>query len=428
MGDVFIRCDAETARAVQNLLKVAGAEEKIGENAKKAKQSTGELDKAFNELSRKATDFQGLLAQFVRIDPFTALQAGLSVLKAEFDATTGKAREFREELLKVASGSGDFFQREKLAQGLKNFRAPVTGLAERTAAFDAVSDATGGTLDERLALAEQASRAKAFRADPREFGDQLGEMKNIFKDLSLDDLADLTEFTRQNVDKFKGKLDKGGFKFLNEFVASGGDKDEGLSLLLSSFQARQGTEGASAILEALTAKKEFQPLKMGQGLSAEEKAERQFYGMSFSERLAALRADPSLREQVLGSRAGTAKAIFDQDATAFRTGAEEAQRGNLFERQIASGMQDDVNKKEAERIKREIAGERAGEFLSPLDVAIEKERTQVTEYGGGNEYLGYAVTNNPFVQMYESIRKLSKAFDDHRASLEQAKPGTSTEH
>ncbi|GEM_PF-2470104 len=322
MATAKFTLEAEEAKAVQAFLQVRDAQQRVTDGTK---QMTREGKMATDS---HVTGFKNVVTQLVSVAAAVGVaKAAYASWKAEQAEVAAGAIKLGKTLTEVVSGRGDLANLTKIREYVEKNATGGLGMQEASQVYESVGGAMpAADFETMFPVFKKALEARLAGDKPVEFGQTMGEFAGLFVDKSLDDLADMTKVTRELLGRYGGTFNEAGLKVIKRFAASDlGGAEEGLALVLSSFYAGQGAEGATGIIQKLTEDKAVK------GKGAVQLQQKAFYGAGPTERMEMLR-DPAMVKAVFESQATAIQPVIDRYfAGELQTVIKKAQVENIFE-------------------------------------------------------------------------------------------------
>lgn len=391
MGDVFIRVSAETATAVQNLIKVAGAEEKIEGGAKRAKAAVDSLSKAFQGIGKNMTDIRGGAAELfsgLDIGPVKLATDAVNALREAWKKAKHAAREYQEDIADLEAAES-LAKDPKLQNLFDSVNAPGITSKLKVQLYQGLrKDLSGPELED--AFRAMVAQAPAIpQAQLGEYGNLVASLKNMMPKMGLSDVMDAADKIFETT---KGDLSKFDKKSLEQMLDLGMSPERAMGNVLSFGKTEQGTRALQRMVDLSTEQRDFEPLKRGQKVTADEAQLRAFFAETDKQkRFRALEQDASLRQQLMGGNAAEAS-IGLRDA-------------GLYEREVREAIMIDNAQKRLERaLGKPIAEARANEAIreevprmlgngpvAPLMRLEDRQDTMESIAAGGDTEIGKGV-------------------------------------
>lgn len=314
-GNVTVVYDAETAKAVGQLLKVAEANKKIEGSAKGATNAIGQISQANMKVGQSGQSSGASMLSSLRgvAGGATALAAAVAAIGSSWDKAAASLAKYRQQQLDAAA-----LQEVRRLPGLKKmFDDPKLGIgvsSEKKFALYAGLQSEMGQNDAMEAYKTTIAAANIVpQAHLQQWGHTFSKIKSSAPQLTNKDAMNATMSVYQNLRGNLGNFDEKQFE---RMLADGMPLDKAIGATLSFGRSAQGGKGISAALAAIDEDRTFGKVEFGQTLSAEDKALREFYAKDKAGRSAIIWG--------AGNEA-TKKAVLGSNYLQFKAGAAEAE-------------------------------------------------------------------------------------------------------
>lgn len=314
-GNVQIIYDAETAKAVGDLLKVAEANKKIETSAKGATNAVGQVSQANMKVGASGqSSAQSMLSGLRGVaGGAAAAVTAIAGIASAWDKAAASLAKYRQQQLDAAA-----LQEVRRLPGLKKmFDDPKLGIgvsSEKKFALYAGLQSEMGQNDAMEAYKTAINAANIVpQAHLQQFGHAFSKIKSSAPNLTNKDALNATMSVYQNL---RGNLANFDEKQFERMLADGMPLDKAIGATLSFGRSAQGGKGISAALAAIDEDRTFGKVEFGQTLTADEKAVREFYAKDKAGRSALIwgSGNEAVKKAVLGS-----------NYLPFKAGASEAE-------------------------------------------------------------------------------------------------------
>ncbi len=270
--------EADEAKAVAAFLKVVEAQGKATEGLRKMNREAAQTTQGAADLGNAFKSILPILGIGGGIaGAIASLREQTRLWGEDVTKVSQKFIDATKETLRAISQGGDIGQLmgKQLEQIMPNLqpteRTRVYTSLRRELPFEDI-----GTV---LKLAEQAGKATLI-GEPAEFAGGLGVMQQITGGkYTAGDVADMTLAVNKMLGGQAEQLGGTVFREAKQLTATGMQEDKALALGVAAAQQGQ-LRGLGALTGKLTEEKYFEPHKLKGAMSAQEKIEREFYGMA----------------------------------------------------------------------------------------------------------------------------------------------------
>lgn len=327
-----------------------------------------------------------------------AAQAAMALFSEQHKKITEEASRSAASLASKTAGRGDIMLLPQVRRQLQSMTSSLT-MANRESLYSTVGGALPSASNEDIMAivrtAAQGGRAGMSQEDMMAFGSQMGELRKVFRNLPVEDLADITKYAGESFGRRGQRFTDTGSKALLEFTQAGaGTGAEGLAFMLSMLEAGASPDQLGGIVDTL---QKVEP-KQGSKLFTKSK---ELKHMSMAERFKAVTSSDEYAEAAgLQAQSSTFAAIRTMDPAKHLENIQNAARRDYFTASQAEALSDTRFResyfRQQQEAEAEIAMQSGGRDVDAL------------KYESMRAYVKSRLANNP-IQREVTLKALDAA-------------------